>query len=387
MKHTAAVSAIFLLVLSCGGGETQTAAEWVPELPVDTLEIVTEIGQELGDSTCTFAAVADVEFLPDGRVIVADQVAADLKWYDAAGNYLGHLARRGSGPGELGFPWYLCMLDNGTLMVMDPFKQGFVVFDDSLQFKEEISLWIQNPPFMAAALEDSQFVAYKIDTDNEESRISMKRSVALFNYNEADWERVFWQDSISATFSEMIANPSMFIIDLLDPMSIATNGSDRVFFSLKDGEEYSITGWDLQGTAVLDISMELEPVAKTPEEMAAESTYVTNYVARMSGGGGGFQMEFEPDPYKDMIADLSMGPDGCLWARRGTLQSPFFDIYDMETGELLRHVVFPVEGWSWRTVVSENGIAAWEEDPELGFQVLYLLEVNDEKLEGTEAQI
>jgi len=98
-------------------------------------------------------------------------------------------------------------------------------------------------------------------------------------------------------------------------------------------------------------------------------------------------MEFEPDPYKDMIADLSMGPDGCLWARRGTLQSPFFDIYDMETGELLRHVVFPVEGWSWRTVVSENGIAAWEEDPELGFQVLYLLEVNDEKPEGTEAQI
>jgi hypothetical protein len=56
------------------------------------------------------------------------------------------------------------------------------------------------------------------------------------------------------------------------------------------------------------------------------------------------------------------------------MDMPFFDIFDPATGELLRHVVFPVEGWSWVTDVSENGILAWEEDPELGYQQLYKLE-------------
>lgn len=74
-----------------------------------------------------------------------------------------------------------------------------------------------------------------------------------------------------------------------------------------------------------------------------------------------------------MVIGVDIGPDGNLWVRRGITDIPFFDIFDTE-GNLLHHTVFPRKGWSWRTSVSPEGILAWEEDPEEGYQVLYLLE-------------
>jgi hypothetical protein len=374
MKYTVTAMSFLLLAAACGGGgEEPTTAADLPTMPVDTLHVELEMGREMGDSTDTFSAIVAAAIDDEGRILVLDQVECALKMLDPAGEYIRHVARSGSGPGEFGFPWNMCVFPDGRLMVMDLMKQGFVVFDDSLEFVEELSLWSQNPPFKAAALTDSQYVAYKLDQDASDNRITMTRTVALYTYGEEEWDRVFWQDSIVANMSDIISDPSIFIIDTLDPLSICASGSYGVFFSLKDGEEYTVRRWDTAGEELQDITMELSPVEKTPEEIAAESTYVTNYVARMSGGGG-FPFEFNPDPFKDMVIGLDIGPDGNLWVRRGTMDTPFFDIFDPATGELLRHVVFPAEGWSWMTAVSENGILAWEEDPELGYQKLYLLE-------------
>lgn len=374
MKYLVTGALLLVLVSGCGGdGSDGTAAGDVPSLPVDTLYVSLEIGTELGDSTETFGAIADVMFDDEGNILVLDQVEAALKVYTPEGEYVRHVARRGSGPGELGLPWGMFAFPGGRLMVMDPMKQGFVVFDDTLEFVEEIKLWTQNPPFFGTAVSEDRFAAYKIDTDMDGNNIVTKRTVAIYTYGEEEWDRALWQDSIVTSMNDVMENPSLLIRDLIDPLSIASGGSYGVFFSLKDGEDYSVTGWDTAGEEILSISMDLSPVEKTPEEIAAESLYVSNYIGRMSGGGG-FQFEFQPDPFKDMVTDLDIGPDGNLWIRRGTMDMPFFDIFDPVSGELLHHAVFPVEGWSWKTEVSDGGIMAWEEDPELGYQKLYVLE-------------
>ena len=373
MKYLLTALSSLLLIFGCGGnGQEPIAVQDVPSLPVDTLAAVLEIGVELGDSTNTFGAIASAIIDHEGRIIVLDQVATCAKIYDHNGNYLRQVSRQGNGPGELGMPWGMFLMTDGKLMILDFGKRGFVVFNDSLQFIEEFGLWTQQPPLQGTPVSNNQYAAYKVDFDMVDEKILINRRVALYSYGEEEWDLILWQDSLELSMNDIVENPSVFFIDLLDPLVIGGNNSDRIYFSLKDAEEYRVTGWNPEGDEVLSISMDLAPVQKTAEEMAAESTYVTNYIGRM-GGGGGASMEFEPDPFKDMVIGVDIGPDGNLWVRRGTIDTPFFDIFDT-SGELLHHVVFPQDGWSWKTSVSPEGILAWEEDPEEGYQVLYLLE-------------
>ncbi len=374
MKYLLTVLSSLLLIIGCGGNEHEPAAvQDIPVLPVDTLEAVLEIGVELGDSTNTFGSIISAVIDQYGRIMVLDQVALCVKIYDSSGNYLRQLSRQGNGPGELVMPWEMFLMSDEKLMILDLGKQGFVVFDDSLQFMEEVGLWPQQPPFQGTPVSDNQFAAYKVDFDMVDEKILINRRVALYSYGKEEWDLILWQDSIEMSMNDIVENPSIFFIDLLDPLSIGGNNSDMIYFSLKDAQEYRVTGWNSEGEEVLSISMDLIPVEKSAEEMAAESTYVTNYISRMGGVGGGGSMEFEPDPFKDMVIGVDIGPDGNLWVRRGTMDIPFFDIFNT-SGELLQHVVFPQDGWSWKTSVSQEGILAWEEDPEEGYQVLYLLE-------------
>ena len=373
MKYLSTVLGCLILISGCGGnGQEPAAVQDVPVLPVDTLQAVLEIGVELGDSTNTFGAIISTVIDRRGRILVLDQVAMCVKIYDSSGNYLHQLSRRGNGPGELGMPWGMFIMSDGRLMILDLGKRGFVVFDDSLQFIEEFGLWTQQPPFQGTSVSGNQYAAYKVDFDMVDEKILINRRVALYSYGEEEWDLILWQDSLEMSINNVAENPLTFFIDILDPLCIGGNNSDRVYFSLKDAQEYRVTGWSSEGEEVLNISMDLDPVEKSAEEMAAESTYVANYISRM-GGGGGSSLGFEPDPFKDMVIGVDIGPDGNLWVRRGTTDTPFFDIFDT-SGELLHHVIFPQEGWSWIINVSQEGILAWEEDPEEGYQVLYLLE-------------
>ena len=93
-----------------------------------------------------------------------------------------------------------------------------------------------------------------------------------------------------------------------------------------------------------------------------------------SRGSVGPEWEFQPEPLKDMVIYINIGPDGYLWARRGTTETPFFDIFDPTNGELLRQAIFIDDGYSWKFEITRNGILAWEEDPEDCYQVLYQIQ-------------
>lgn len=373
MKYFNILIISLLLIASCGEEEGNAAVEDELSIPVDTLEVILQIGTDFGDSTNTFGEIFDVAIDYEGNILVLDQIMADLKIYDSSGDYVRHVTRRGNGPGELVMPWDMFMFGDGRLMVLDPGKHGFLVFDDSLRFLDELQLWLQNPPFQSCAVSDSQFASYKANLDRTDTQLIIHQRVALYTYGNEDWDLLFWRDSLSLPIDDVRRDRSLLFNNIEEPLVICSDGSGMVYFSMKEEEEYSVTGWDIDGEVLLDISVHMPPVAKTMEEIKAESTFVTNYVA-MRGGGGEVQWEFQPEPYKDMVIDINIGPDGNLWVRRGTTQTPFFDIFDPSSSELLSQAVFPDEGWSWKVEVSRNGIVAWEEDPESGYQVLYILE-------------
>lgn len=362
-----------LLLSSCGAGEEETVSEGAESfsLPVDTLEITGYIGEELGDSTNTFGILADAEYhLNTGNILLLDVGASCVKEFTPSGDYIRQISRSGSGPGELGGMTFEFFQMGGDLLVLSAMKQGFVVFDDSLAYKEEILNWTQNPPMLNSAVSDTTYVCHKIDFDTgDNENFTIYRRLALFYYGAEEHHQVFWEDSIQLSINDLISNSSMLINDLLFGLTLTSN-DDLIVFALRETESYNVQAWNTDGTEAFSITLPMEPVAKSVEEIADEKAYMEGFFNQMGAGGMG---EFEPDPYRDMIVQVAFGPDGNIWVRRGTMDQPFFDIYNTE-GTLIGHRILPESGRSWQFSLSPMGILAWEDDPELGYQQLFIVQ-------------
>ncbi|MCD4708483.1 MAG: 6-bladed beta-propeller [Candidatus Sabulitectum sp.] len=368
------IPAIFALLFlsSCGGGENISVEEAnASSLPADTLEITGYIGEELGDSTSTFGILADAEYhLGTGNILILDNQAACFKEYTPSGEYIRQISRNGSGPGELSFATFEFFQMGGNVLALNMMKQGFVVFDDSLEYLEEVSLWTQNPPMQNVAVSDSIFASYKPDFEEAgEGSFVMYRRIVLFPYATEEYDLTLWEDSTELTISDLISNSSTLINDFFLGTTLGGN-SDLILFSLKESDNYTVHAWYPDGTDAFTITLPLEPVAKTPEEIADEKAYMEAFFNQMGAQGMG---EFVPEPNRDMVICVDIGPDGNIWVQRGTMEQPFFDIFDME-GTLIGHKVFPKTGWTWRFSLSSMGILAWEDDPELGYQQLFVVQ-------------
>lgn len=187
-----------------------------------------------------------------------------------------------------------------------------------------------------------------------------------FPYGQADYEHVFWADSTSISLSDLIAGgASDMINDFLLGITVGGN-RDLLLMALRVSEEYRVQAWFPDGTEAFTLTLDIEPVPKTPEEIAEEKAYMEAFFGQMGGQG---MTDYQPKPFRDMIVNVDIGPDGNIWVQRGTMEYPFFDLFDLQ-GNLLGHRVFEEPGWTWRFSVSEEGILAWEEDPEEGYQRL-----------------
>jgi hypothetical protein len=63
-------------------------------------EPLVDVGLAEGDAAYQFGRVAGALRLDDGRIVVADGQANELRWFDAAGRHLKTAGRKGGGPGE-----------------------------------------------------------------------------------------------------------------------------------------------------------------------------------------------------------------------------------------------------------------------------------------------
>jgi hypothetical protein len=370
MDQKVVIMLFIACVLSCAQPETEQTLDNLITLPVDTLQVVLEIGQELGDSTNSFGSIIAAGIDEHDRIIVLDEIESCLKVYDLRGNYIQNVSRRGAGPGESMYPKGMFIMPDGRVGIISSDKGGYIVFDDSLKFLEEISLWQQNSPYHVTPLSNSRLMVCRYDENSETD--ALRHTVAIYCWDEELWEVLLWKDSIVVTDSDFYDDPSPTILFArYDRLTTCGNGNGDIYFAPRDPFEYRVIGWDSTGTEILSITRDMTPVAKTPEEIAYEAFYVNSHLQRSAGRPLNF--EVHPDPYKNMINGVGIGPEGNLWVRRGTNNEPLFDIYDL-AGNLLRHEIFPTDGWSWETEVTPHGILAWELDPLEGYQKLYLLE-------------
>ncbi|MGI9628749.1 MAG: 6-bladed beta-propeller [Longimicrobiales bacterium] len=87
------------------------------------------IGSPMGHVEEQFGAIRDVVTLNDGGIAVLDGQAAEVRLFDAAGQYRATLGGKGDGPGEFQSPVDLAVLSGDTLAVYDPISGRVTRFD------------------------------------------------------------------------------------------------------------------------------------------------------------------------------------------------------------------------------------------------------------------
>lgn len=368
---------LFVLFLFTACGEETPAENTAVSggIVVDTLRIAGTIGTELGDSTSTFGILGEAEYHElTGNILVLDTGRSCLKEYTPEGQFIRQISRQGDGPGELSTASFQFFQMGGETHVSNMMKHGYVVFDDTLGFKEEISLWAQNPPLQCVAVSDTSFIAYKPDfAEGDGQNFVLYRRIVDFQYAQEDYGHVFWAESTEVSINDLISNgTSDMINDFLLGLTLGGN-QDIILMALCESDQYEVHCWYPDGNEAMTIVQDLEPVPKTEEEIAEEKAYMEGFMNQIGGQG---MTDYNPEPYRDMIEKVDIGPDGNIWVLRGTLERPLFDVFDM-SGELIGQHVFQETGWSWRFAISEQGILAWEEDPELGYQQLSIVDCSD----------
>ncbi|MBD3277574.1 MAG: hypothetical protein GF388_04675 [Candidatus Aegiribacteria sp.] len=355
----------FFVIIGCSGESPEAVQDGQIAVPVDTMQVIFEIGEEVGDSTNMFWSIASADIDDQGRILVLDNIDASVRAYDLQGNYIQQVTRRGPGPGELLWPRSLTVMPDGKLVICASSKGGYVIFDDSLAFEREIDLWENNSPYHISPMSSNRVAACRYD-DSVELDLAW-HSIAIYNLESSEYEIMLYKDSISATDSEIQANPARFFNFSDANMKSYGDGFGNVYFAPMDTLDYRIFGWDSLGNLILSIERQIAPAQKTPDEIQAESVLLESMYRGHSW--------YDPKPFQHryMIEDVGIGPDGHLWVRRGTRLDLFFDIYDLE-GNLLRNAVCPIESWSWITETTPYGILAWEKDPLDGYQKLYFLQ-------------
>lgn len=353
----------------CGNDRSSESTVAEPDITMDTLSVLAVVGQELGDATNTFGSILDAEIDGNGRLYVLDGGSATLKAFNLEGDFLQIVSRAGPGPGELMNPRSVSAMPDGRLIICEPSRNGIVVFDDSLQHQQDISLWPQNSPYSVSAVTNDLMAICRYDENPENNYI--RHTIGLYQWGSEVPCQILWKDSLelnpAGRADEILAGLQFTLFKRLET---SRDESGNIYFAPRDSHQYTVLGWDSCGVEFLRISIDISPVEKTQAEIDSESLYMNSFFSSMSGSPSPF--EFRPDPFRVLVESVGIGPDSLLWVRRGTSLALLFDRYDL-SGELIGQSIYPVESTSWKTVITSKGVLAWELDPYEGFQRIYLI--------------
>jgi hypothetical protein len=319
--------------------------------------VVDSIGIEAGDSNYVFNAIERVSIDHDGSILVLDRVGCRVSRYTPGGEFVESAGRRGSGPGEYMNPSDLIVLGDGRMMVCDIFTGGVHLLDSAMVDQGVRIPFASDPPFFPAPALDSSFVAASYTLDMSGDELAMDYYIARFDMSSEPSVR-YVEEVITIDPTDVTS-----IVDiLLYHACWAVDDEGDVFVAPMSPDIYEITGFRTDGTEFLSISVPVERVARTEEEIALEEAFVEN---KMVSVGSSLPPDYNPSPWRYQIRQIEVDGEGDIWVLRGTVDTPTFDVYDQTGGYLhtVRVAGAGEDGAWWRFAIGVSGIAAWSEDP------------------------
>ncbi len=370
------ISVSISAIPSCGRNESAMGAVETDSAYVE-LTLLDSIGVELGDSSYMFGSIEGLGFDNNGNIVVLDRTSADIRIFSPDGELLSRIGGRGSGPGEMRNPLALFIFPDGRLGALDPWKSGLLLYSSHGEFLGMGLEVFNNVHLFPEVVDDTSFIALKtaiIADRGDVPRIAV--FVGLFNMS-VEPEVTYFLDELPMDLTSFADLAQNYLLGF--PFAVDTvNGI--VYLAPLNGTDYRIERFSLHGELLGSMELDIPPVPLTEEEIRLEKEYISQRLAGLEGGEPDYNIELsDPITNRIPIINLEIGPDGNLWARRGTEDEPYFDIWSPD-GELVGKAVLRGVGSrsrSWRFEVGPRGILAYDTDPEY-YQKIYMIGFKDD---------
>lgn len=338
-----------------------------------SLQIISTIGVELGDSNLVFGQIEDACITPDGNLLVLDMAKLNIKVYSPGGDYIETIGRQGSGPGEFQFPMSMASLTNGYLAVSDRMGGALMFFDDSLNWDHDITDFFPRPPFILRATDENALVGLLPAFDREAGDMGY----SIIRVEDSSEPTAVYYD-VTLPFDPSRIGP----LGLETAPIFTADNNGNVFIALHGIDEISITGYTKYGEEFLSITQQVAPSLKTDAELAQEEEDFNEMIERRGAHGrrgpmGGMSISFDPILNRRIVADLGVDEENRLWVRLGSYRFPFFNVYDTTNGELLFTASVESDDADiddWQIRITPNGMIAWVADP-ISYPKLNILEL------------
>jgi len=370
-KRTGSVSLLIAGIFALGCGAQPPATEGEPEVPIVTLMPVDSIGIEMGDSNYVLGAVEGVAYGPDGTIAVLDCALSCIRIYSPEGEFLRQIGRRGNGPGEMQSVAFLGISEDGSIFLAGEGSEvlGLHRYDYASGGWLGSTPGSGTPPTCIEGSSDSSYVRKDVELDVSTGEPLVVMRVARYRPGSEEPLAVY----LERTFPFDPSDYARLIDVIWYGVDIAADFEGTVWISERSTTEAVAVRYGPDGAETGRVTLDLEPVLRTPEELEMERLILTSKAIAMDSD------EFppiEPDPCKPMISGLELDGEGNLWVQLGGPSTPTFEVFSPEGGHLYTAVLGQerADGASWRFFIDRHGILAYAEDPADGYQKVYILE-------------
>lgn len=375
MKYLMICVSVFLVLAAaaCGNGQPEPAIDEPDEDTETALEIlfIDSIGVELGDSNYVLGSIESSSHSVDGNILILDRPACCVREYTTEGEFVRQYGRRGTGPGELVNPLSMTRLTDGRVVMLDMQTGGLHTFSPEGEWLGITAEIVNEPILWITPAESNTYIGTHNTFDVVDEQLMVTAVVGKFASDSNEPTVSYWENTFPFDFRDftLLVNESYFA-------NVFTSDREgNVFIARRDTEEYHITGFDVNGDVFVEFDLDIPMVEKNEQEIIEEAEF-WNTRARNMGANG--QLNYQPDPFRWKIHSMGIDDQHRLWVRRGTEETPTFDVFDYEGEHLFTAGIPGITGHSgllWEVHVDEFGILAWSLDPPDGYQKLYTMQL------------
>ena len=367
MESCKSATVILLLawvVASCGGGESRWAGTITDSAGVTvvsnpdagiwskgeewTFEEETRIGVQEGPPEYQFGLITGLGILADGRLVVGDAIARDLKFYSAKGEHELTVGRAGSGPGEFGQGGILVLVGAGdTILAMDYAQKRLHQYSPDGTYRGTFN----TPPEDAVRLSG-------VWGDGPGGRIfSFWRVRASAPVDTLDV--VLAHDLTGSVVDTVVSLPSStFRSAAGERYTFRFFPFEAVFSYMQDGSfiaghssRYRLSWYDPAGHLSRIVTLEPEGTPLTTAERDWIMDRFTNRLRRQNRTAeqiSGFRQSMRFEDFYPAFRKVASGPGRTIWVQRVRLLSA------LSPDELARHTTRLPDSWEWDVLDGEG---------------------------------